>query len=436
MSLIKTTVAVIAALAALSMGKPLCAQDQQSAESIPSQPESENTQVIEQLDAQKSAGLLASQASAYIKMGKKSAAARLLRKGVIAAMDKSDDWYKSFIMELNEQLELNNVLSILGLRQRPHAAANSVQYKAELALYGQRTLPASILAVIGSEAVKQGKLNDCWFLSTLAVVADDHPQLIPSMITVNEDASYLVKFPGYENKIHVKALAQNSTRAVGVRKTAFGDWPFVLECAATAVLPQQMLHGGKPDFALRLLLGVDSRTYALAPVTNAQMLSTADLSETIVAAVETKQTVIVATPLQSSLVPNHAYSVIDFVPANQEHGALVTIRNPWGRLGCDPRAFNSNEVFIGDDGRFTLPITLLGNYFDSITVPLAALRRVSLANENPASQIQGGYNNQQLPAVPRSYVNSNRSNYNSRMQNAVPANLQQLPSVPRSYVRN
>lgn len=155
--------------------------------------------VSDKLAIQENAEKVADEAIAYVRRNKKSDAACLIRYAVRNAMRYSRDKYAWYILTLNEKLESNNVLQALGLKQRPHAALTSAQYSAELGLYGQRTLPAAVLSMVGSEAVQQGQLGDCWFLSTLAVVADEHPQLIASMIQVNQDASYTVKFPGYSN---------------------------------------------------------------------------------------------------------------------------------------------------------------------------------------------------------------------------------------------
>jgi hypothetical protein len=382
-------------------------------------------ELANKLSAQAAARRIAAEAVAYIQANKKTAAAKRIRTAVRTAMSWHEDSYADFIAELNEQLETRNVFQALGLHQRPHAAMTPEQYKAELDLYGQRTVLASVLATIGPEAIRQGTLQDCWFLSTLAVVADDYPWLIPSMISVNADASYVVKFPGYANKIHVKPLEFNATKAVGARSTEFGEWPFVLECAATALFPDNMKYGGHPNVALKLLTGIDSTKYSLIPGAKYPMLTGSTLNETVVAALETNQAVMLISPPDGPLVRNHAYSVIDVVPANEEHGAMITIRNPWGRLGFDPASVHLPDVQPGADGRFTVPIVALSKYFDDIVVPKHSLRvRNSLVTADqiaPPPPV-----NPALPALQRQYFNTNNGGNGGNTA---------LPRVPRSYIR-
>lgn len=425
--------ATLAAIASVLLYNPAFAQSFDDPEPHPApapatvqvEPELADLQVLsddalaKRITAQAAAQRIANEAMAYIQNNKKSLASKRIRAAVRKAMSWPEDPYSDFIAELNEQLERKNVFQHLGLHQRPHAAATPEQYKAELGLYGQRTLLASVLATIGPEAIRQGTLGDCWFLSTLAVVADDYPYLIPSMITVNPDASYTVKFPGNPHSIHVKALADNSTRPVGAHSTEFGDWPFVLECAATALYPEQMRRGGPPNVALKLLTGVDSSEYSLTSNSYNPVLAGSNLSETLVAALETYQPVMVISHLDGAMARNHAFSIIDVVPANEEHSAMVTVRNPWGWPGFRADVSEMPDIDVGSDGRFTLPITSLPKYFRDVVVPNSSLRIHSNVTSNSRAPQPV---NSELPALQRRYFNNGNGGG-------------ALPKVPRSYIR-
>jgi hypothetical protein len=394
----------------------------------------------ERLRLEKAADDVAAEAAAEVQRHRYSSGAKLVRARVSQAMDLGQTRYLYYIRELNEQLERRNVLASLGLRQRPHGAITPQQFDAERVLYGNRTVPPAILSMIRREAIEQGKLRDCWFLSTLAVIANEYPYLIPAMITVNEDGSYTVKFPGNPaHPVRVASLPQFSEKAV--RQTEYGRWTEVLERAAYQLYPRDIIEGGHDALTLRLLTGADATQFCLAPVRNQPHLSAEGLGQIVVKALDTNQPIILSTndndgvgPNQPGpLEPTHSYTVVGYVPANAQHGAQVVLRNPWVNPGV-----NSGDLpglTVEPNGRVTMPVTTAHRYFGWLTV---ASRAVGPANTQTAANVSppapaavtpptvpadttNNLVNRNLPAVPQGYIN--------------PGGTRMLPSIPHSHIR-
>lgn len=213
----------------------------------------------------------------------------------------------------------------------------------------------------------------------------------------------------------MKNLNFNSMRKLGARATELGNWPFVIECAATAIFPGEMRYGGKANVALKLLTGLDSAVYGLEPNGRYPFIASNDLSESIVTALETNQPIMLASKKNGPIPVNHAFSVIDAVPASEEHGAMITIRNPWGRLGFNPQRAGLTEIAGSADGTFQIPIAALSKYFDDVVIPNNALRHSNEVCSRGFQQTQQSSNYvQNLPSVPRSYLSAGTSNSPSK----------------------
>lgn len=407
----------------------------------PSKPAAERLPPIDlqsRLEVEKHADELALEAEAETVRGRYTNAAKLIRSKVDWAMTLGQLKYAYFIRELNEQLEKRNVLSSLGLHQRPHAALTAEQYSAECELYGNRTLPASVLAMIRAEAIKQGELNDCWFLSTLAVVANEYPYLIPAMLTVDPDGSYTVCFRG--DKAHrIKVPPLPSTAGSWAHQTKYGRWPEVIERAAHTLLPDEIKNGGYEAVALQLLTGTNSLVYSLVQSGELVYLSPQGLSEVVAKAMETNQPVLISTGDDSSghrpgpFVPLHAYSVVAYIPANSEHGTEVVIRNPLG-TGFEP----GGGVPVDKDGCCVLAVNELHRYFEWLTVAAETVNPVRTASTThrphhllppPNSYLPQNSPPRTLPKPPDSYVPFKRGELLLRKD-------ERLRLPPNSYIRS
>ena len=87
------------------------------------------------------------------------------------------------------------------------------------------------LESIKPEAINQGNIGDCYFLASLAAVAQTQPEKIRDAITDNHDGTYTVAFPGAKGeKIKVDAPTQSE---LGLYNggTKYGTWAAIMESA-------------------------------------------------------------------------------------------------------------------------------------------------------------------------------------------------------------
>ncbi|MBM3461653.1 MAG: hypothetical protein FJX76_06085 [Armatimonadetes bacterium] len=91
--------------------------------------------------------------------------------------------------------------------------------------------PDDPTASIKPDAIRQGDINDCYFLSSLSSLAERDPKAIQNMISDNQNGSYTVTFPGdTKNPVTVGAPtdAQLMTYNHGSER---GTWASVMESA-------------------------------------------------------------------------------------------------------------------------------------------------------------------------------------------------------------
>lgn len=248
-------------------------------------------------------------------------------------------------------------------------AATEKQLKAERALWGEKHTAADS---VRPEAIKQGSRGDCWFLSALALAAQEEPETIPKMITVQADGTYKVKFPGADEITEVVAEDLKQNRKIGVRPTQYGDWPLVLECAVAKIRPENIDDGGSMEEGIKLVMGIDTQTFSFITNRPYPTISTQELHDTLMAAYQAHQPIVLGTARKSYIVESHAYSVMEVTKATSGRSARVIIRNPWGRMGFARR--NVFEIEPLEDGKFSVPISSLFKYFGEVTVPDSAVR--------------------------------------------------------------
>lgn len=95
-------------------------------------------------------------------------------------------------------------------------------------LYGNAGNP---LQSICPEAVEQGHVGDCFFMSATLSLASKNPQAIRDMIRDNEDGTYTVTFPGAPDRPITISKPTPAETAIYGASTEHGTWPAVLEKA-------------------------------------------------------------------------------------------------------------------------------------------------------------------------------------------------------------
>ena len=216
---------------------------------------------------------------------------------------------------------------------------------------------------IRPEGVRQGDINDCYFASSLASVAQTHPDLIKDAIKQNSDGSFDVRFKGFGGEtIRVPALTKAEADA-HFKITEHGAWAPIMEKAFGTFLKQhpelrsKFLSdsapkvasgadpaawadgGGRASYALELLTG-----YPASGVPIRHSGDTEASQSALTDAMETPRKAVVAgiatdNPIAQSagLLPGHEYSVLNYNKETKE----LTLRDPYG----------AKHPALGDKGR-------------------------------------------------------------------------------------
>jgi hypothetical protein len=212
------------------------------------------------------------------------------------------------------------------------------------------------LESITPDAIKQGRIGDCYFEASLAAVAKSNPELIKNAIKDNHDGTYTVTFPGDPNsKITVSAPTEAE---VGLYNSSGsnGIWASIMEKAygqykgehqhfwqsSNGTAQSNADGGGWPADVLKLLTGseVSSISSDDSPATKAEL---ARQLEAAFASNPPKAVACISDSnsnfdewfrhlpetTQANFQKNHAYTITGFKP-DGHGGGTVTIRNPWG----------------------------------------------------------------------------------------------------------
>lgn len=208
---------------------------------------------------------------------------------------------------------------------------------------------------IKPDAIKQGQLGDCSFLSGLASVVKSNPALIERMIKDNNDGTYTVTFPGAPGEpitidapTQVEAglfngVGENGTWALVIEK-AFGKYcqqgaspryPYLDQRGVGSTPVEGAGAGADLCSTLELLTGNRTVGYKMnslrshlrqelqdAFTSSPPRAVTAGTSTDPASAGKSGKT-------EDGFATIHAYSVIGFDP-DGPGGGTVTIRNPWG----------------------------------------------------------------------------------------------------------
>lgn len=208
--------------------------------------------------------------------------------------------------------------------------------------------------VTGS-VIGQGDLGDCFFLSSLAAVANTHPRLIRRAIVEHKDHTFTVTFQerrrGESRPVPVRVDASFPTDARGRQK--FGRslrsgpagqelWPALFE-KAFAVMQHGYVHvnqGGDGGIALTALTGAPCRE--LTPINFSREV----LWQRLVRGVRDRNPMVTGTPSTrdlerrtgrrdlGGLLDNHYYAVVDV--AERRGQRLVKLYSPLVDLTSAP----------------------------------------------------------------------------------------------------
>lgn len=206
--------------------------------------------------------------------------------------------------------------------------------------------PGDPTASIKPDAIRQGSINDCYFLSSLSSLAERDPGAIRDMIRQNENGSYTVTFPGdRQNPVNVNPPtdAQLMTYNHGSER---GTWASVMESAYNKYVNENVnwsrtgsdLEGGGAgrsplvgNHALGLLTGrsvnQDLLNFTSRSTTHRRLSSAVAEGRPATAWIAGNS---LAGPLkapnESGLQTGHEYGILGYDPSSR----TVTVRNPYG----------------------------------------------------------------------------------------------------------
>lgn len=231
------------------------------------------------------------------------------------------------------------------------------------------------LPSINCDAIRQGIVGNCVFLSALASVARSHPGIILKMIEDNGDNTFTVTFPGARKEPLVVNRPTIIELALFTRLTEWGFWPAVLE-KAFGVWNQQMAfeqkvilaeNTGCPEYWIEIFRLLTGQSGAIERLNE----STIEKLTTILTEAFREQRVVTAWSLDShtgttffqGIPSNHAYSVIGWDPKSSK----ITLRNPWGPVrGSEPETDDGRPLDGCLDGVFTMDLDHFWSNFMAI----------------------------------------------------------------------
>ncbi len=226
---------------------------------------------------------------------------------------------------------------------------------------------------IKSDAVGQGFVGDCWFMGSVAALADTRPELIEKMIKDNANGTYTVTFPGQPDKPYTVKAPTNLEMALYARGSQYGTWVSVLEKAAARAFEKEkfynkseievsILNGGTAEEAFALLTGLTPIQLDMNAPNLHSVLSTATQWQLPVAAgsfIELTD----SDADENGVYGTHLYT-LKYDPVKRE----IIVRNPWGWTPkSEPHYPNGAPLDGVADGAFRLTLAQFRKSFRTVT---------------------------------------------------------------------
>ena len=187
-----------------------------------------------------------------------------------------------------------------------------------------------------ADDVKQGQTGDCYFLATLASIAEHNTNAIKQSVVDLGDGTYGVQFMKNDgSKTFVRVDNDLATFSWNANQPAYASlgqggsmWVAILEKAFTyfrsGAGTYDSISAGWMSEAFTALGTASSNTWdpAIADDLIAQIESQLAAGQSVTAACFTN-------PAGCNMVTSHAYTV-DHVVTNEDGSKSVVVRNPWG----------------------------------------------------------------------------------------------------------
>ncbi|MBX9570325.1 MAG: hypothetical protein K2X77_15620 [Candidatus Obscuribacterales bacterium] len=305
----------------------------------------------------------------------------------------------------------------------------------QLSLYGSVGRP-------DSADIKQGAVNDCYFLSSVETLLNKDPKIISDMISDNKNGTYTVKFGNGQTET-VK-LTDGAIAEFSLAKHD-GAWLAVLGIAEAQV--REGNNSVKNATPLGNTIDLGSQSQAMTLLTGVQYhgikssgtdWNVSAMTQVLDSAFATKQPVGVSSK-------DHALAILGWDPKTQE----VTIKNPWGTSGKYSPEGNPNQFMMEKNGVFKISLSEMLQLFRNVSAPESIIAQLQgnqnsapisnhsspvVAGSNMRAPLASSYLNLNVGTIPH---NSNqRSHFSHAMQlgsNTLKATSlsEKLSSLPR-----
>lgn len=218
------------------------------------------------------------------------------------------------------------------------------------------------IAKDGASGIDQTINPNCWFEASVSALAElpRGQRLLASMIKIDSDDTYLVRFPGDGVEYKITEL---DLKRVGVKDKAL--WAALIQCAQVKKFPDN-------DGASDISIGMNCITGCQSQSIDPGKVSLQEISSFIKGAVSSKNPIVCASrpdyetgELPDLIVNSHVYTIIGFDPAS----GMIVMRNPHGKysdkfsLEGDPN--HRKFEWIGK-GVFKMHISLFQKFFDEV----------------------------------------------------------------------
>lgn len=259
----------------------------------------------------------------------------------------------------------------------------------------------SLYGVVGkpdSADIKQGAVNDCYFLSTVESLLNKDPKLISNMISENKDGSYTVKFAnGQPEKVHLTdgAIAEFSLAKHN------GAWLAILGMAEAQVRENNNTIKNDTPLGNTIDLGRQTQAMSLFTGITYEALSSkggdwnsGTMTHLLNSAFASKQPIGVSSS-------DHALAILGWDPKTQE----VTIKNPWGTSGKYTPESGSGQFVMEKNGIFKISLTDMLQMFRQVAAPATLIAQ---AQASQGTNIAHSGNSSAAPAnAPTNLVATN-----------------------------
>lgn len=236
----------------------------------------------------------------------------------------------------------------------------------------------------GLKGFHQGKMGDCYFLSTIAMLAHQRPAALRALVRERPGGGFEVKFGNGRHTV-VRSVT-DAELAIGASAREQGLWPIVMEKAygqlqAAKVKPgslpegavDRMGHGGDGQWTIEAVTGHKAGFVSIKRLPAAKKASA--VHEVLAKSTPRKMVVVAATGMSSKVPPGmssgHDYGVLDY----DVKCRVVQVWNPWGHVYEPKGPAGLKFGYPTQQGRFEIPLNEFVQLFVSLYYETPTLKQ-------------------------------------------------------------